>query len=549
MGKINELILKSRELFIKEQVANIDKIVKVLFKYRLYKKIEDKKELKRFFHLIRGTSATLKLDSLSNLGKEYEDYLDSIENNNCISHQVFSNILKGLGCIHEEIEKLNEEYFSNESKEEKNTANIKPTHNNKKYSGNILVVDDDVVILDLLESVFNEEGYNVTTTSNPDNVIPILKKEKIDLIILDVIMPEKDGFEILNQIREENFNIPIIFLTAKNITEDKVKALKAGVDDYITKPFQIEELIARVEAIVKKFNNYKKRMIKDNLTGVYNKKYFSERLEQLRNVILNKSQIFSIAFIDLDYFKNTNDKYGHLAGDYILKRFVEELKLCLRDSDEIYRFGGDEFLILFNDTSGEKAYDALERVRTKIKNKEFHYKEKNDNIPISFSAGISSVLDNDEDVESILERADKALYMSKQSGRGKTTHFENLDNKKKKILIIDDSNIIAHMIKTMLLSLNYDVSHASDGEEGVKLSKEIKPDVIILDLVLPKLDGFGVCKKVKSDLDTKNAKILILSSNCNEEDVLRCFKEGANDYMIKPFSLIDLEDRIKRLLK
>ncbi|SHK14620.1 response regulator [Tepidibacter formicigenes] len=544
MRDSKELLIKSIQMFLNNQKEKIDKAMINLMKYRIYREKEYELELKRFFHIVRGTGSTLKLDYLSQLAGEYEDYLECIKNKTFISDEVFSNLLKGLGYIYEEIENLKQKYmFSMNDKDVK----IENKNIDTENRGNILIVDDDINLLYLLENVFKEDGYNVITSSSPDNVMSILKQEKIDLAILDVIMPEKNGFEVLKQIKEEKINVPIIFLTAKNITKDKIKALREGVEDYITKPFQIEELTVRVECILKKVNSYKRKIIKDNLTGVYNKDYFNERLKEIKNISKNEKRVFSIAFIDFDYFKEINDKYGHLAGDYALKVFVQELKKYLRSSDEIYRFGGDEFLILFNGTLGTQAYEALERARSKISNKNINYKE-NDNINISFSAGISTFEDGYESIEESLERADKALYISKKLGRGKTTYLEKEKKEKKKILLIDDSNIIVHMIKDRL-SAKYDVKYANDGQEGINIFKEFKPDLVITDLFLPKVDGFEVCKKIKSDENIKNTKIIILSCNCKEEDINKCFEEGADDYMIKPFSLIELEDRVEKILK
>ncbi len=539
--KLEDWMLKGRRIFFNEQKKLTDIVMITLLRYRLYKKEEDKLEIKRFFHSIKGTAGTLNFKYLSHIGKEYEEYINYIENDQ--SDEFFSKVLKGVGKVHEEMEKLKEKY-NFECEEEKYY---------KEYAsscdkGSIFVVDEDIRMLDLVEKVFTKEGYRVFTSSNPNVSMSILKKEKIDLMILDIMMPGKNGFQVLEKIRKENFNIPIIFLTAHNLIEDKVKALKGGVDDYITKPFEREELVARVERILKKSNSYKIKMKIDNLTGVYNKKYLHERLEELKNG-LHGNEYFSIAFIDLDYFKQINDKYGHLVGDHILQIFTKELQSCLRNSDEIYRFGGDEFLVLFHNIPPEKAYEVLERVRKKIQEKDLYYKVVCEPISVSFSAGVASLSKKDETLESILDRADKALYASKKSGRGKITYLEEKNENKRKILLIDDSNTIVQIIKTRLTSLNYDVYYANDGEEGVRLSKEMKPDLMILDLILPKLNGFEVCKKVKKNLDTKHSKIIILSSNCKDEDVLKCFNIGVDEYMIKPFSLRDLEDKINRLLE
>ncbi|WP_178137409.1 GGDEF domain-containing response regulator [Tepidibacter thalassicus] len=417
MDESKKLFVNKIQMFLNSQREKIDNAIVNLMKYRLYRDRKYEMQIKNFFHTIRGKSGILRLNHLSRLAGEYEDYLECI-NSKFISDEVFSNLLKGLACIYEEIEKLKQMYvFNLENKQNK----IKSENINITNKGNILIVDNDVELIYLLENIFRNEGYNVITSYSLENVMCILKREKIDLVILDIIISEKSGFELLKQIKEEKINVPVIFLTSKNTISYKVKALKEGADDYIIKPFQIEELIVRVESILKKINIYRTKIIKDNLTGVYNKEYFNERLKEIKNSFKDGKTVFSIAFIDFDYFKEINDKYGHLAGDYALKVFVEELKKCLRSTDEIYRFGGDEFLVLFNDTLGTQAYEALERARNKIIDKVIKYKDNS--INISFSAGISTFEGEHETIEEVLEKADKALYISKKLGRGKTTYI------------------------------------------------------------------------------------------------------------------------------
>ncbi|WZL72712.1 response regulator [Clostridiaceae bacterium 35-E11] len=120
--------------------------------------------------------------------------------------------------------------------------------------------------------------------------------------------------------------------------------------------------------------------------------------------------------------------------------------------------------------------------------------------------------------------------------------------KKERILLVDDANVIIQMIKTRWTEMGYEVAYADDGEEGLQLSQLLKPDLMIVDLMLPKLDGFEIIRQVKKNPETQNTKIIVLSSKKKEEDILRCFDLGADDYMIKPFSLKELEQRAKRLL-
>ena len=167
------------------------------------------------------------------------------------------------------------------------------------------------------------------------------------------MMPEMDGFEVFRCVRSEFPEIPVIFLTAKTLKEDRLKALKSGVDDYVMKPFETDELLARVESAIMKMARSKKYVITDMLTGVYTIKFFNDDFKEFRARFSRKNEVFSVAFIDLDRFKEINDTYGHIVGDKVLKDFVKYLKDCFRITDHIFRFGGDEFLVLLPDTEDE----------------------------------------------------------------------------------------------------------------------------------------------------------------------------------------------------
>ncbi|WP_099187323.1 response regulator [Tepidibacter mesophilus] len=529
------LIDDAIHMFLSNQSEKIEKIMMILIKYRLNEDTEDYKKIYRFFHNIKGTAAMFGLDELSNVAGIYESYLENYNGEMC--NEYFGEILNGVSCIYKEISCLkNKKCFNNGNKDIH--KNIKEDIKNKT----ILVVDDDVDLLSLLENILKKQGYNVIKSLGAKDLMFILNNKKVDLMILDIIMPDKNGFELLEQIKKENINIPIIFLTAKNIARDRIRALKEGAEDYITKPFQTEELIVRIENIFKKVDHYHGKISKDNLTGVYNKNFFNQNIKNIENSLKYNDGI-SIAFIDFDYFKSINDKYGHLAGDYVLSILVNELKESLRDEDEIYRFGGDEFLILFKNLLKKQVCSVMQRCLDNISKKNINY--RGNNIKISFSAGITTTVKN-EPIQEALDRADKALYISKDEGRGKITYLEK-EYTKKRVLLIDDSNMIVRIIKDRLMN-NYDVEYSNDGNDGIKIYESFKPDLVITDYTLPGMDGCEICDYIKNTKKDKNTKVFILSCNCKQEDIDDCFEKGADDYIIKPFCLSDLERRVDKIL-
>jgi len=282
-------------------------------------------------------------------------------------------------------------------------------------------VDDDITLLNQLEKVFKYEGYNVISIDKPQEAIKTIQKENIDIILLDIMMPKIDGFEVFNEIQKEKLDIPIIFLTGKTFIEDKITALNSGADDYITKPFKIEEVLARVNRALER--SYQYRI--DELTGAYTKKYFGRRIKEAQNKLIKHGEIFSLAFVDIDYFKEINDTYGHIAGDFILKKLADRIKFKIRSKDELFRFGGDEFVIIFPKATDNQVYNILERIRKEIQSNMIYYNKKDKPINISFSAGIGTIKDVNQTIEELIEVTDKYLYMAKQQGRNKITYQEN----------------------------------------------------------------------------------------------------------------------------
>ena len=245
-----------------------------------------------------------------------------------------------------------------------------------------------------------------------------------DLIIVDIIMPDIDGYEFCKWVRSQpRLNmIPVIFVTALTSLEDKLTGLRVGGDDYITKPFEMKELLARIQVIIQRMESFHELSMRDELTNAFNRRYFNERLDEEVYRSGRTGRPFTIVMLDIDFFKQINDSYGHSVGDFALIQFVRFLKKHLRRSDLVARLGGEEFVLLLPDTSSGKAYLLVERLRKLLAGTTVHYNEKGVSADINFtvSAGLASCPEHGENAKMLLNLADKALYMVKSSGRNAT---------------------------------------------------------------------------------------------------------------------------------
>jgi len=293
---------------------------------------------------------------------------------------------------------------------------VKEDHN-FPVRGKVLVVDDDLLTCNMVKEIFTKEGYFVQTLNSPRKIADFLKENRPDIVLLDIVMPEMNGFEVLALIKEKHEDLPVVFLSGRHDVKERVRGLKAGAEDYIIKPFDFKELLARVELILKRYNHFKEKLIFDPLTGAYSRSYLNERLKEEWARYKRKKITFSLAFLDLDKFKDINDNYGHAAGDYILKSFVSFVLDSLRESDSIYRFGGEEFIILMPDTNEIQAMIALERIRYNLTHRIFDFEQNK--FKVFFSAGIVEANENIQQPEEMIRLADKAMYEAKKTGGNK----------------------------------------------------------------------------------------------------------------------------------
>ena len=289
----------------------------------------------------------------------------------------------------------------------------------------ILIVDDTVKNLQILGTILKEENYKIAVANNGNQAILAANEIKPDLILLDVMMPELDGFETCKKLKSlsETKDIPIIFLTAKVETEDIIEGFKAGAVDYITKPFNSYELKARVKTHIElkiskdllqqKNVILKKLSITDGLTGLFNHRHITDTLSRLVEENIRYKQPLSIAMLDIDNFKKINDEYGHLFGDEVLTRIANSIESCLRKTDLVGRYGGEEFLVLFAHTNLKGAIESVERIIKNIENLKW---EKN-NFKVTISSGVCEK--KDEDTTTLIKKADDLLYAAKKKGKNR----------------------------------------------------------------------------------------------------------------------------------
>ncbi len=338
----------------------------------------------------------------------------------------------------------------------------------------ILIVDDNLVNINLLVRLLSHSGFDIRMAQSGELAIEKLRQEMVDLILLDAMMPGIDGFQTCSILKANpaTANIPIIFMTALDQSENKLRGLNLGAVDYITKPFDQDEVLARIRLhlqlhqlnqklqkevgdrmtvelqlqtlntdlerrVSKQTAALKQTMLQlqqtysqllarekqleydvchDALTGLPNRVWLMNRLQQLIQATSKGGQPYVLLFIDLDRFKIINDSLGHLIGDQLLKSVGKAIEVCLQETDTVVRLGGDEFVILMENAQGiSAAMNLAERIQRKL---QVGFQLKQYQVQTGASIGIALSNKDYQQPEEVLRDADIAMYYAKAKGRG-----------------------------------------------------------------------------------------------------------------------------------
>jgi diguanylate cyclase (GGDEF)-like protein len=299
----------------------------------------------------------------------------------------------------------------------------------------ILLVEDDKVQAKVTKDFLESFGHEVILAADGKSAIKSAKTQKVDIIVLDLVLPDISGNEVSRWLKltPDTKGIPIIMLTVRNSMTEKVAGLEAGADDYLPKPYDEIELNARIYACLRtkalqdelreKNRQLEEALLKlevqaitDPLTELFNRRYFLSAVEKEFNRTVRYKSPTSCLMIDIDHFKKINDAYGHRAGDISLKETAARIKSCTRDIDTVARWGGEEFIVLLPETGGENAMLVAARILGAVSHLAFTaFPER-----ITVSIGLATVPDPCIDTaEKLIHEADLALYEAKTKGRNR----------------------------------------------------------------------------------------------------------------------------------
>lgn len=455
----------------------------------------------------------------------------------------------------------------------------------------VLVADDDTTNRLVLAKSLETAGYEVLTAADGVEAAACARRHRPDIVLLDVLMPGRSGLAVCSDLKrcEETTSIPVIFVTAASETDQILQGFAAGGCDYITRPFTVDEVLARVsvhvrlrqaeeellsknaelEGLARQLSETNEKLANSNrldpLTNLLNRATWDEAIASEHERYERTGDHYSVIMIDLDHFKAFNDSLGHQAGDECLRRAAACMASTCRKIDCVGRYGGEEFVVLAPDTDAPPAIKLAERIRKAIWSLGIRHPSSETAGRVTASFGVAT---SDSGAwESVLRRADEALYVAKRGGRNMVfgdlkslprrspretandadAHAEEADDPLADaltVLVVDDEPTNRVICRKCLQGAGYKVREAVDGVDAIASVRENPPDVILMDVMMPNMDGLECTNQLKSDPETCDIPVVIVSALGKGDDVVAGLKAGADEYLTKPIRTTELTLRV-----
>ncbi|NQX45996.1 diguanylate cyclase [Paenibacillus tritici] len=510
----------------------------------------EEKDIYRFLHNLKGTSGTVGLDAVEAFSGNALLYF-SDDNPRGWTEAEWGDYLYPL------LELFGEPEITGAVPPQ--IPGIALSHGNIHQQYEILIIDDDVELVAFLRESLERKSYYVSIALSAGRGLKLFYETKPDLILLDILLPDRSGIDVLNQIigKAKKERIPIIIISGEHSKDVQKYAYSLGVMDYVQKPVDIDLFLVLIKNRFELKKEWQESIIVDELTGAFNRKYFNQTMKQLLSDFRRTGRTFSLALLDLDHFKLVNDTYGHLVGDEVLQTFSELVKQSIRTEDTFCRYGGEEFALFMPNTPAEQALLVMERIQQSFAANAFQ--AKRESFQVTFSCGVTEVTEVEQNADRLVEEADQALYASKYNGRNQTKLYSKELMIQREtplnVIIVDDDPLIRRIVTGNFSSWqpgnNTRIKVASYADGALFLESDwYAPEekyIILLDGVMPEIDGLEVLEKIRSSYPEVNILVIMLTGRNNQRDIIHALQMGADDYVIKPFHLPELLIRIERL--
>jgi diguanylate cyclase (GGDEF)-like protein len=405
----------------------------------------------------------------------------------------------------------------------------------------LLVVEDDPEIRYLLSAILAGEGREILAVASGREARLHLEKGDLDLVVLDLILPDVDGRSLLTEMRgrPQTAAVQVVVVTARGGPETRQDCYGLGADAFVEKPFDPDELVADMAVRLERAAAARASASVDSLTGLLNK----AGLEAARA----QEGPYALAVMEIDDLGERAETIGWDKVERLVAEVARTLRAAVRDRATLGRIGGGDFVLLRHgghvDSMAALAGEALEALRT-VSFPELAVKAGD------LTATIGVVMGDAESLDETLDAARRRIFQARaSSGNQVVADDSHAALARRRILVAEDDEISASILVHKLKKEGLDVVRFDNGEKAYQAAMAEPPDLVILDVKMPGLDGFEVLDRLRKDARFGQTAVVMLTSMGQESDVVRGFSLGADDYMLKPFSPVELSARVRRLLQ
>jgi diguanylate cyclase (GGDEF)-like protein len=407
----------------------------------------------------------------------------------------------------------------------------------------ILVVEDDPEISYLLGAILAAPDREILIAATAAQARRLAESARVDLVILDLILPDVDGRSLLAELRErpETATVPILVVTARVGAESRRECYALGADAFVEKPFDPDELAADVAVRLERAAQVERAALRDTATGLLN-------AAGLRASWAEAKGPRALGLVELDAFDRRSDAWGWDVAEGIVRDVARALRAAVPERVALARIGGGDFALLLPggdlDAIAEVASAALGAVRTLDVSAVCPREEK-----LTATIGIM-VAEPATPLEEALDVARRRIFQARgASGDQVAAADPDAAARTARVIVAEDDEISATLLLHRLRKEGLDVTRFGNGQDAYQAVLDGRPDLVILDVKMPGLDGFEVLERLRRNPDFERTPIIMLTSMGQEADVVRGFRLGADDYVLKPFSPTELSARVRRLLK
>ena len=414
----------------------------------------------------------------------------------------------------------------------------------------VLVVEDDPVTTQIFVQRLATANRQVFVAGRLSEAEKILAEHDVSLILMDLQLPDGDGRELLLRLRERpaTSSIPVIVVSSKQGSQVQTECYALGADAYFEKPFDPATVATAVAAKLQRSAELTRGSSIDHLTGLPNRAAFTNAFARAAQLALRSHEPLTVGILDVDRFKSVNDIYGHATGDRVLRRLASVVSQSLRASDLIARWGGEEFAVFFPNTDLKEARMALNKALKAFRAEKFSARGGR-TFQVSFSAGLAEFKQGIS-IEQSIANADRFLYLAKAAGRDQVlSETDKISSFKKTVLLVEDDDLTASIIERYLKKDGFKIIHARESEGALEALSDKSISLITLDVKIPGMDGFELLQRFRKVPSLHQTPIIMLTSSAKQEDIVRGFQLGADDYILKPFSPRELLARVHRFLQ